>query len=409
MEIEAAQALASPSPEDHAATVEAMLAPHIATSSLSAPAAAATAAPSSAPAPLFDVDKLDSSLDDLFGLGSDDVPPVAARTAPAPAAAAPLFDVDKLDSSLDDLFGLSDEAPAAAPAPVAVEPAKSKLFDVSTLDSSLDDLFGLSDAPAAKAPEPTPEPVRPAAAPVEAAAAGKAFDPSLTLSSFDLSSFSLDKAMLQTTPLPGSTAAPAAASLMSQFTPAASTLPPVSEVSALPTVSQLAEAAPAPRPEPPKQQDGLISIGKLLVDQNTLEEIIRTAEKGGKGGLTTTQVISAVKGKSLDSVLEGINTSKGVLGSLIVGRDGLVITNTMPRDIDKDLVGALTSSLFANTDIQIKRMQRGLLKRLILETDTGLSVLAQLEMGTLVVFTKSMEETDLNAIMAAVTKMAGTN
>ncbi|MFN8577677.1 MAG: hypothetical protein U0354_12545 [Candidatus Sericytochromatia bacterium] len=43
------------------------------------------------------------------------------------------------------------------------------------------------------------------------------------------------------------------------------------------------------------KSDGVISIGKMLVDQNALEEIIKKAEKGGKAGLTTTQVITAVK------------------------------------------------------------------------------------------------------------------
>ena len=155
------------------------------------------------------------------------------------------------------------------------------------------------------------------------------------------------------------------------------------------------------------QQDGLLSIGKLLVDQNTLEQIIKTAEKGGGGGLTTTKIISAIKGQSLDILLSDINRISGVMGSLIVGKDGLVIANTMPGDIDKDLVGALTSSIFSNVDIQTKRMQRGLLKRMVLDTNMGLAVLAEVEMGTLVVFSKPQEKFDINNVLSAVGALTG--
>lgn len=145
----------------------------------------------------------------------------------------------------------------------------------------------------------------------------------------------------------------------------------------------------------------------MLVDQNALEEIIKKAEKGGKAGLTTTQVITAVKGRSLDTLLVDINNVQGILGSIIVGKDGLVIANTMPENIDKDLVGALTSSLFTNIDTQIKKLKKGNLKRLTVETLSGLYILTEIEMGTLVVFGVDGQKVNLSDIYKAITAVTG--
>jgi predicted regulator of Ras-like GTPase activity (Roadblock/LC7/MglB family) len=153
--------------------------------------------------------------------------------------------------------------------------------------------------------------------------------------------------------------------------------------------------------------EGIIAIGKMLVDQNALEEIIKKAEKGGKAGLTTTQVITAVKGRSLDTLLVDINNIEGIMGSIIVGKDGLVIANTMPTEIDKDLVGALTSSLFSNIDVQVKKLKKGNLKRLTVETGIGTYILTEIEMGTLVVFSDEEGSINLNNVFKAITTVTG--
>ena len=145
----------------------------------------------------------------------------------------------------------------------------------------------------------------------------------------------------------------------------------------------------------------------MLVDQNALEEIIKKAEKGGKAGLTTTQVITAVKGRSLDSLLVDIDNINGIMGSIIVGRDGLVIANTMPSEVDKDLVGALTSSLFTKIDGEAKKLKKGNLKRLTVETAVGTYILTEIEMGTLVVFTKENQKVNLNNVLKAITTVTG--
>ena len=154
-------------------------------------------------------------------------------------------------------------------------------------------------------------------------------------------------------------------------------------------------------------KDGLAPMGKMLVDQSTLEDIIRRAEKLGSKGLTTTQVILAAQGQSFDELLKEVTDVPGVMGTLIVGNDGLVIATTMPDDVDKEIVGALTSSIYLNLDVQVKQMQRGGMRRLVIETDMGYTILSTLEMGTLVVFGENSAEFSLNKLLAAVIAMSG--
>lgn len=301
---------------------------------------------------MFDSNSLDSDLDNLFG----DTP--AAAPAPAPANSG-MFDSNSLDSDLDSLFGgggTPTPAPAAAP---AAAPTNSGMFDSNDLDGALDDLFG--DAPIAPASNPLG----------------------------DIENLNFDDLDTTPDPTPFSTD-----SIGSDFLAS----------------FKLDDSKAAPEstgPKPKHQGEGLAPMSKMLVDQSTLEDIIRRAEKLGSKGLTTTQVIMAAQGESFDDLLNEVNEVPGVIGTLIVGNDGLVIANTMPEDIDKEIVGALTSSIYLNLDVQVKQMQRGSMRRLVIKTDQGHTVLSTLEMGTMVAFSDASASFSLNKLLAAVIAMSG--
>lgn len=272
------------------------------------------------------------------------------------------------DDFLNDesLLGFVDAAVPAAPLPPqplperrpAPEPnaAGGSLFGPDGVDNALDSLFdsfGVESAPPTK-PEPQ-APVfqhEPAYAPPAA-------------------------------PAPEPTSAPEPA-----FAPA----PP------------RAPAPPAPASAP--QQDGLVSIGKLLVDQNTLKRIIDNAEKRGSGLYATTRVISNAKGADLDNLLVQIDACSGVTGSLIVGRDGLVIASTLPEPYDKDLVGAIASSMQTNLDVQCKKMRLGGARQVILDTEQGLVLLLAMDIGVLVVMSQSLVGLDLTGVLSVVAGVA---
>ena len=59
------------------------------------------------------------------------------------------------------------------------------------------------------------------------------------------------------------------------------------------------------------------------------------------------------------------------------------------------------------SQMQIKKMQRGGMKRLVIETDIGFTILSTIEMGTLVAFSQNSAEFSLNKLLAAVIAMSG--
>lgn len=378
-------------------------------------APAATQAAPAASTGLFNSSELDSDLDNLFGEDPAE-PAIAAVAAPA----AGMFDSNDLDGALDDLF--NDGAAPTQAAPSA--PAGGGMFDANSLDSDLDSLFGESPAPAATS-VPT---------------SGGMFDTNSLDSDLD----SLFGGGGSAAPAPAAAPAPTSNSMFdtndldgalddlfgdtSAMAPAANPLGDIENLNfddldtpATPFSTEsigsdflasfkLDDSKAVPESTGPKlrhQGEGLAPMSKMLVDQSTLEDIIRRAEKLGSKGLTTTQVIMAAQGQSFDDLLSEVNEVPGMIGTLIVGNDGLVIANTMPEDIDREIVGALTSSIYLNLDVQVKQMQRGSMRRLVIKTDQGHTVLSTLEMGTLVAFSDASPSFSLNKLLAAVIAMSG--
>lgn len=280
--------------------------------------------------------------------------PEAAEFTPPPQPLASIADID------DDLFGgleLASEPPAApsapqapvmpaAPGPAAPVGTDSLLFPEG-VDNALDSLFdSFGDPEAPAGPPPAPQAAPPPPPP----------------------------------PPPSQPAAP----------------PPPQPAAQPAAPAPAAPAAAAP------QQDGLVSIGKLLVDQNTLKKIINNAEKSGAGLYTTTRIISAGQGQDLDSLLQEVDRCQGVSGSLIVGRDGLVIASTMPAAFDKDLVGAIACSMQTNLDVQSKKMKLGAVRQVILDTEAGVLVLVSLQVGVLVVMSQDLGQLDLAGVLQTV-------
>lgn len=145
-----------------------------------------------------------------------------------------------------------------------------------------------------------------------------------------------------------------------------------------------------------QRPEGLKPVGKMLVDQEAVSSIIAGAEK--RGGLTSTRIISAAKGRTLDLLLEDINKFPGVQGSVIVGKDGLVIGSTLPEEGEKELIGAVASSVYSNVDISCTRMNRGSLRQAILETDQGLIVISEIDVGIFIVLTGPEARTNLGEL-----------
>lgn len=393
-------------------------------------------------APLFNSDQLDNDLDALFiEVNKQPEKPKDEKKG--------LFDSNKLDSDLDSLFAdtSSNVSSLFADVPsssqnnsqnaVAINDDLSSLFSTPSTQKtetqsapafdldSLDFLGGGSDKKEEKSTSSTPafdlSSLSSETSKTQSNTSGSSFNldsldflgggsadkkedgkqETFTLPSFDLSSITGSGSTQETSKVEPNIP------LTEQKIDLSTTTMGINISDYLSSISSEKKVETHEEEKKKQKSEGIISIGKMLVDQNALEEIIKKAEKGGKAGLTTTQVITAVKGRSLDTLLVDINNINGIMGSLIVGKDGLVIANTMPPDIDKDLVGALTSSLFSNLDGQIKKMRKGNLKRLTVETEIGTYVLTEIEMGTLVVFSDEEEKINLAEVFKAISTLTG--
>lgn len=74
----------------------------------------------------------------------------------------------------------------------------------------------------------------------------------------------------------------------------------------------------------------------------------------------------------MDEVLEAINNIPGVEASLIVGKDGLLITALGDAKPDPDFLGAETAELLANAEIGMKeKFDKGELGMVTLEAENG--------------------------------------
>ena len=362
-----------------------------------------TPAPAPAPEPIAKakepeggiVNVSDSEVSDLFdNLLADESPAKKETPAPAaaPAAAAPAAPTGGVlnvsDGEVSDLFDnlLADDSPAkkkeaeaaaaaAAPAPTPAAPASGGVLNVS--DGEVSDLFdNLLAEPAAankmdfapaegKAAEEKKEqpPEAPAAAP-EAAPVAESKPP-------EQKSDKKDKKK--------------------------GDAPQHKEFGKLSTQAAKADTG--------QEQGAMKAIGRQLIDVQAVENIIKAGEKREKigSGLTTARVISAARGEGIKTLLQKIDTHDGVIGSLIVGHDGLVIASTLQSNIDKDMMGALCTAIYSHTDVSTKKTDHGKLQQIVfVNSDQKLTVMTSVAVGILAVFADNCGVPQVDGLLNAI-------
>jgi len=51
----------------------------------------------------------------------------------------------------------------------------------------------------------------------------------------------------------------------------------------------------------------------------------------------------------IDRILADLSKTEGIKGSMVVGKDGLVIASQIPSNLDSELIGAMASAAFGKT------------------------------------------------------------
>lgn len=106
--------------------------------------------------------------------------------------------------------------------------------------------------------------------------------------------------------------------------------------------------------------------------------------------------------EQVKQLLMSLNGKHGILGCLLVGRDGAVVATSLPKEVDVTMIGALSATLFSNNDVSIQRMNRGNLMQMTLLTDQGILHFYETSGHFLVVLTSKGQKINLEGLIRSV-------
>ncbi|MFN3432487.1 MAG: roadblock/LC7 domain-containing protein, partial [Candidatus Sericytochromatia bacterium] len=130
------------------------------------------------------------------------------------------------------------------------------------------------------------------------------------------------------------------------------------------------------------------------------------AYTGGTGPIPTPPMIVLSQGQDLRTLLATIDRTPGVTGSLLVGYDGLIIAFTLPPTVDRDYLAAQACNMFTGATQHMQQLERGELRRMVLETATGAMLMTAADMGILVVVSDG-QTMDVRGVSAAIAGALG--
>lgn len=86
-------------------------------------------------------------------------------------------------------------------------------------------------------------------------------------------------------------------------------------------------------------------------------------------------------------ILEELNKTTGVTGSMIVGKDGIVIAADLDTQLQDEAVGALAASIVSTVQKSMSRLSKDALKQVTVEASGGKLFLTDAGIGILAVTT----------------------
>lgn len=89
-------------------------------------------------------------------------------------------------------------------------------------------------------------------------------------------------------------------------------------------------------------------------------------------------------------IVEDLIRVEGVIGSLLVGKDGLVVASTLMDEEDAEILGAMSAAVFGEIDKATKRIGVGMLVDTIIDAEQGSILMLESKALILVVLTQRM-------------------
>lgn len=91
----------------------------------------------------------------------------------------------------------------------------------------------------------------------------------------------------------------------------------------------------------------------------------------------------------MKEVLQDLNRTKGVIGSMIVSGDGIVVLSSLPTDLDKEFTAALIASVVEATSKAMSGIVNEELDMITIEAENNIVIVENTKIGFLVVVGKS--------------------
>ncbi len=91
----------------------------------------------------------------------------------------------------------------------------------------------------------------------------------------------------------------------------------------------------------------------------------------------------------IDRILSDLNKTEGIKGSMVVGKDGLVIASQLPSGVDSELIGAMASAAFGSAERTASEINQGALNQMMIEGTYGKTIMMDAGDGILAVLTDS--------------------
>ena len=159
------------------------------------------------------------------------------------------------------------------------------------------------------------------------------------------------------------------------------------------------------RAEPiPEGGSGRIAaIGKFLLDNKDLEKIGKiTASDLSDRGMRT---LSLEAHRELSNLLKQIDSQVGVIGTMIVGHDGLLIANTVPPEMEAESLSKWAQAIYMGTAQVIEQLGNERVRQIVSQTERGYLIIANFGAGLLISCTNPLKIDHLLPLMRTITQL----
>ncbi len=147
----------------------------------------------------------------------------------------------------------------------------------------------------------------------------------------------------------------------------------------------------------------IASIGKFLLDNKDLEKIGRITASDLSEGKMRTLTLEA--NEELKNLLKQIDAQQGVLGTVIVGHDGLLIAHTMLQDADAESLGVEALAIYMGTLQVVEKLGDDNVRQIVSQTNQGYLIVANFGAGLLVTLTNPIKLDGLLPLMRTITQL----